>query len=322
MSITLQAQSYLNGWMAGKTLPKWLENLVTSNQLPWLVSILLVLLIGWQMANFTWGLIPVPDSPYQTASTSLVNQKRPQQSDMSASAELAQVASLKLFGSAAKKEVTKKIDTRAPDTPLNLTLYGVFVAEKPEEGAAIIGASGSEQKYHKVGSAIMSDVTLQAVFSDRVVILRGGKSEVLRFPKSKDMETTTTQRRASRTVSRSTSTFDMIPIGQSGSSSGANLSRYREMLRDEPLKIFEHVRFVPVRAREGTKGYRILPQKNRELYNKLGVRPSDLVTAVNGIQLTDDREAMKLIDKLKDAQSLEVEIIRNGQPRSFTFDLN
>ncbi|MCU7948019.1 MAG: type II secretion system protein GspC, partial [Candidatus Thiodiazotropha sp. (ex Cardiolucina cf. quadrata)] len=77
-----------------------------------------------------------------------------------------------------------------------------------------------------------------------------------------------------------------------------------------------------VRSREGMKGYRVLPQKNRELYNQLGVRPSDLVTSVNGIPLSNDKEAMKLIEKLKNAQSIQVEIVRNGQPQSLSFDLN
>jgi general secretion pathway protein C len=101
-----------------------------------------------------------------------------------------------------------------------------------------------------------------------------------------------------------------------------SLSEYREIFQNEPLKVFEHVRFVPVRSREGLKGYRVLPQKNRELYNKLGIRPSDLVTGVNGVNLTNDQEAMKLMGMLKEATTIQVDIVRNGQPQSLTFNLN
>jgi type II secretory pathway component PulC len=46
------------------------------------------------------------------------------------------------------------------------------------------------------------------------------------------------------------------------------------------------------------------------------------VTAVNGISLNDDKEAMKLIETLKDASTIQVDILRNGQPQSLNFNLN
>ena len=315
MNIATRAQSYLNGWMGEKTSPKWLETFLGS-QLPLLASLLLVLLISWRAANFTWSLIPAPDVPYHMppASTGKPAVELPVRTD---SGQLADTAKWHLFGVAGAAKPVKKVDKKAPETRLNLTLHGVFVAEQPEQGAAIIG-TGSVQKYHKVGGAVMSGVTLEAVFTDRVVLLRKGQSEVLRFPKVKNDSASPAKRRSRNAKTK----FGPAPTPRTAATQGANLSRYRDMLRDEPLKIFEHIRFVPVKSRDGMKGYRILPQKNRELYNKLGVRPSDLVTSVNGVPLSNDKEAMKLINQLKDAQNLQVEIIRNGQPRSLSFDLN
>ncbi len=101
-----------------------------------------------------------------------------------------------------------------------------------------------------------------------------------------------------------------------------SLKSYRDQFREEPLKIFQYVRFVPVRSGENLKGYRVLPQKNRDLYNQLGLRPSDLITAVNGVSLSDDKEAMKLIDQLKDVDQVNLEILRRGQPQSLSISLN
>ncbi|MCU7804298.1 MAG: type II secretion system protein GspC [Candidatus Thiodiazotropha sp. (ex Lucinoma annulata)] len=314
MNIAAQAQAYLNDWMAEKPTPKWLEKLL-SIQLPLAVALLLLLLIGWRMADLTWRLIPEPEIQQQVrplnASKSTSGNRDPASTN-----QLEKVAKLHLFGIAGATKPKKAIDKKAPDTRLNLTLHGVFVSAQSNKGEAIIGTSGSVQKYYKVGSAVMSGVTLQAVFEDRVVLLRNGQSEVLRFPKISNKSSPS----VSRTTRKSKST--VAPGPNVPPVSRRNLSRYREMLRNEPLKIFEHVRFVPVRSREGMKGYRVLPQKNRELYNQLGVRPSDLVTSVNGIPLSNDKEAMKLIEKLKNAQSIQVEIVRNGQPQSLSFDLN
>ncbi|MEJ2622467.1 MAG: type II secretion system protein GspC [Candidatus Thiodiazotropha sp.] len=319
MNFATRAQSYLDEWIGDKSTPKWLEGFV-SNQLPIFVAIFLVLLISGRAADLTWGLIPVPEVPYHQIPVSAL-QSSSSSSAVTNDVRLSKVSDLHLFGKAGAVAKPKKVDKKAPETRLNLTLHGVFVADQPENGAAII-AKGSDQKYHKVGSAVMSGVTLQAVYTDRVVLLRNGQSEVLRFPKLNN-KSTSSVRKSSKSSRRRVNLKDNFGPGPNvRSGRSANLSKYREMIRQEPLKVFEYVRFVPVKSRDGMKGYRILPQKNRELYNQLGVRPSDLVTAVNGVPLTNDREAMKLMDQLKDASNLQVDIIRNGQSRTLSFDLN
>ncbi len=311
MNITAQAQSLLHGFSIEKGVPKWLPSLV-SRHAPKTVVALLIVLVGSQAASLTWRLLPQPEpmraAPLQMAGAETSPAAQNRENDDG----LDKVADMHLFGEAGAAKTVQQIQQKAPETRLNLTLHGVFVEDKPELGAAIIGTSGDTQKYYKVGGTVMNGVTLQGVFNDRVVLLRNGQSEVLRFPKVPTVGSLATpSERASPAESRPTSTMNATSI-----------SGYREVFQKEPLKIFEHVRFVPVRSREGLKGYRVLPQKNRELYNQLGIRPSDLVTAVNGVALTNDQEAMKLIDTLKEATSLQVEIVRNGQPQSLSFNLN
>lgn len=309
MNIAAQTQSLLQDLLADKVTPKWLERLF-SNTLPKAVVVVLTLLIASQAADLTWRLVPQPEAA--TGSVQRIERTPPARADrQQRQAGLGKVAELHLFGKAGAVKAAPQIDQKAPETRLNLTLHGVFVDEDPQLGAAIIGTSGATQKYYKVGATLMSGVTLEGVFDDRVVLLRNGQSEVLRFPKVPELGSLSGPARSA-------------PAASQPGSSGAptSLSGYRETFRNEPLKIFEHVRFVPVRSREGLKGYRVLPQKNRELYNQLGIRPSDLVTAVNGISLNDDKEAMKLIETLKDASTIQVDILRNGQPQSLNFNLN
>jgi general secretion pathway protein C len=309
MNIATQAQTLLHGFLDKN--PKWLEIFI-SRYLPLTVTMLLIVMIGSKAADLTWRLIPVPESmlsaPQRVARPVLPSGDRDHNAN-----RLVEAANLHLFGIAGETKSVGQLEMKAPETRLNLTLHGVFVDDDPELGAAIIGTSGATQKYYKVGTEIMNRVRLQGVFTDRVVLLRNGQSEVLRFPKIADS---------------GSNAIRALPVGSSVSQrdstnrSATSLRGYREEFQKQPLKIFEHVRFVPVRSRDGLKGYRVLPQKNRDLYNKLGIRPSDLVTSVNGVSLTNDREAMKLIDTLKDASTIQVDIVRNGQPQSLTFSLN
>jgi general secretion pathway protein C len=310
MNIATQTQTLLQGLLADKGTPKWLEPLL-ANTLPKVVLGILVILVASQAADLTWRLIPTPElavgSPQRIV-------RPPVQEEQKGSAEkgLDTVAELHLFGEAGAAKPLAQIEQKAPETRLNLTLHGVFVEDDPKQGAAIIGTSGSTQKYYKVGATIMNGVTLQGVFNDRVVLLRNSQSEVLRFPKVPTVGSSSVLSGRPR----------VSGARRTASTANTSLSGYREVFQKEPLKIFEHVRFIPVRSREGLKGYRVLPQKNRELYNKLGIRPSDLVTAVNGVNLTNNQEAMKLMDMLKDASSVQVDIVRHGQPQSLTFTLN
>lgn len=309
MNIATQTQSLLQGLLTEKAVPKWLETLI-SRHLPKVVVVILTLLIASQAADLTWRIVPLPASATR-APQPIVRTPSSSQDRQTDSAGLQTAAGLHLFGKAGVTQKVTQIEQKAPETRLNLTLHGVFVDEEPEQGAAIIGTSGATQKYYKVGATVMGGVTLRGVFNDRVVISRNGQSEVLRFPKVPTV--------GSLTGSRGRSSSSGRPTVATPNSS---LSSYREVFRSQPLKIFEHVRFVPVRSREGLKGYRVLPQKNRALYNKLGIRPSDLVTAVNGVGLSNDQEAMNLIQTLKNARTIQVDIVRNGQPQSLTFNLN
>ena len=309
MDYAATAQRALNLWSDRGEPPKWLGAFF-NRWLPQILTLLLVLMLAKTAAELTWRLIPAP--PEKSASLQQKRVESPAAESSENSLSLARkISALHLFGAAnaAKPQVVQKVDQKAPETKLNLTLHGVFVEEKPEAGAAIIGKAGSTQNYYKVGDLVMSGVKLQAVYNDRVVLDRGGKSEVLRFPKTN----------SSLNVADNSSALSASPRLASQPDS---LKSYHEIFKQEPMKIFEHIRFVPVRSGRTLRGYRVLPQRDRKLYNKLGVRPSDLVTAVNGISVTDEKEAMSLLGKLNDMQQLDLTLLRKGREETISLNLN
>ncbi len=307
MDFVTSVQRGISDWALQKEIPKWLPAFF-SNKLPQIVTLVLIALIAQRAAELSWRLVPAP-AERQIPSQIQIQAKNTIGETQLPDQVADRIAALHLFGRAGESAPAAKqqVDQKAPETRLKLTLHGVFVDQTPEEGTAIIGKAGSTQNYYKVGSNVMNGVKLQAVFSDRVVLLRDGQPEVLKFPKT--VKSMPVQEGLTSSMAKQSSPVE-------------SLSSYRELFKNEPLKIFEHVRFVPVRSGKTIKGYRVLPQKNRELYNKLGIRPSDLVTSVNGVSLKNDKEALQLIDKLKDADQLNLEIVRRGQTESLTLSLN
>lgn len=83
-----------------------------------------------------------------------------------------------LFGSSRQ-------DNNAPPpvTTLRLTLLGSFVHADPKRSSAIIRSEGSEPKRYGIDSEVSSGVRLDAVYADRVELLRNGRRESLAFPR-------------------------------------------------------------------------------------------------------------------------------------------
>lgn len=93
------------------------------------------------------------------------------------------IASWHLFGqSTVSPPVTKPSPVSAPDTRLNLKLYGVIASDGQYDAGAIIEDGHSTQKYYSIGDNIQPGVKLKEIYPDRVIIDRSGRLETLRLP--------------------------------------------------------------------------------------------------------------------------------------------
>jgi general secretion pathway protein C len=55
--------------------------------------------------------------------------------------------------------------------------------------------------------------------------------------------------------------------------------------------------------------------------NQVGLKPSDVVTAVNGTPLASVASPQQLLDKLGGASSLQLTVQRDGKPATLTLNL-
>ncbi len=55
---------------------------------------------------------------------------------------------------------------------------------------------------------------------------------------------------------------------------------------------------------------------NEDINSQLGLQPGDVVTAINGVSLSDPAQAVSLMLSLKDATSFEVTYTRNGESKT------
>jgi general secretion pathway protein C len=262
---------------------------------PAVLMFLLVMVLAYQLAGITWAIVErYFVQPSQVAVKPVI--KLPAKQQSSSASNYSVLTSLHLFGKQDESKAVEQAPKTAPETRLALVLYGVFTDQDAKSGSAIIGQKTGKQQYYHVGDRVDTGVWLAEVRRDHVLLRAGASYEALKFPK------------------QSSSGFNIQD--SKPSNSNTNLSENRQSFMDS-------VKIVPVfTGKDRTlKGYRILPKKDRTVYNRLGLRPSDIVTAINGIALNDQREAMKVISELVKSDQVEVQLDRNGKMETKVLNL-
>ncbi len=276
------------------------RTVAAANQLlpPW-VALLLVVAIGWQLANIVWMLIPGPAAGDPVVAPA--GQVLPTPSDPAA-ADVQAIAAVHLFGEASADDaapvVVEQSDENLEDTSLaNLELKGTIASPEPAMSAAIITDGRKEEKVYLIGDPIASGAKLHAVYTDRVVLNENGRLTNLRLPEefkqsaAAPMRPVTTQR-------------EETPATQSIQSVvSQNVARLADVIRPTPY-------FVNGQQ----QGYRVYPGRDRRQFAALGLRPGDLIKDIDGQSLTDPTQAMEIFQSLGTASQVSVTVERNGQP--------
>lgn len=265
--------------------------------LPTAAMVLLVLLIAHALAQLTWTVLTPDPSVVSPAATS----RSPRAAPPPPPNHGPRIAALHLFGEPpAEAPIQNAIS--APETKLNLTLRGVF-ATGDKDGVAIIARGAGQSELFTIGDSIPGGATLRDVLPDRVILERNKQLETLRMPEDSgtliDFESGETD------------------AGRGGvtptAAMSASLSQFRaEAIRD-PRKLGEVVRIEPAQENGQLVGYRLTPKGDPRLFNDLGLQAGDIVTQVNGIDLTDQRNGTRVLRDLMKAEYVEAVVRRGGQ---------
>jgi general secretion pathway protein C len=293
--------------------------------LPPIVVGVLVLLIAFKAADLTWRLL---DSP--TADESVPAAVRTTATGPGRTADSGAYETLRAwepFGhppdESAQTPIPAEVVLDAPDTTLNLTLNGLVVAQRlpepgtviiiHEKGTAIISSGRGEQKTYRKGDAIDSapNATLHSVFTDRVLLDRGGgRLESLRFP-----EADSAPQANSRVAARPQLTGSGPVESLSAAASIADAAGEAAALIGEHMQIAMHTENgQPV-------GFRLEPRGDGRVFAQLGLEPGDVLTEVNGIRLNDMRNTSRVLEALAETQQASVTIRRNQTDMAMVLDV-
>src|SRR6185437_8407326 len=217
------------------------------------------------------------------------------------SVDVGSIVNAHVFGFA-KPEASNNPGEARPTT-LPLVLTGIISADDPQNGLAILGQTTQSAKVFAVGDNVPGGAKLHSVFNDRVLIDRGGgQLETLMLPRQ------------------------AMPGGAPPSTSALPMEspvsdRMRKLITEQPSLMADVMRPQPVFANGKQTGYRVYPGRNRQAFLRLGLRPGDLVTAINGTPLDDPEHGQQIFNTLGSSSEAHVTVQRNGQQQDVILNL-
>ncbi|MBU3673185.1 MAG: hypothetical protein FGM43_11610 [Sinobacteraceae bacterium] len=238
------------------------------------LAIALGLQLAWALA-VQFGVLDPRAEPREAASATAAPTVRPLP-------QLALIMGAGLFGARAPPAATDPMD--APPTSLNIVLAGVIAAGTPTEGKAIIGETTAAAKLYGVGANLPAGARLHSVYPDRVILDRGGTLESLRLP------------------AQASAGFGIPAAASAPATNDAALTAITNVIRWQTV----------IRAGK-PGGVRVYPGNDAAQFSAMGLRPGDLVLAINDTPLTDQANSEQFMRTLSGSPQSKLTVERNGR---------
>ncbi len=192
-------------------------------------------------------------------------------------------------------------EARVAVSNLAMTLTGV--AMRAAGGCALIIVQGQPESAFCAGEEISPGVRLDSVQRDRIVIVRGGAREAVLM---KDAEVTPGLAAAAppQPMVQSTGDRRIVDRGQ----------LQQQLGRPEFLG-----QAVIVPSPGG--GFLVREMQPGSLYEKLGLRPGDVIRTVNGQAVSSMDDVMRLYQQFGSAERVLVDVQRGGRSETLYYDM-
>jgi general secretion pathway protein C len=301
----------------------WLHVSQYQNQFNKLVVILLSLYLLAFAADLTWRLLPTPET--NTQGVSVAKSTNSGASANNSRIDIQKLKNLKLFGDPVAQNAPAIVEARiedAPETNLNLTLTGVVTSSTTDGSAAIIENQGNQNTYG-IGEKIDgTNATIKEVYMDRLIIKNGPKHETLMLEGidfSQNQAVTPSPAPQNEAIRQADSNSSLRSLSGTNLSKGA--AAITQELKNSPSNFTDFISIAPVRNAQGLKGYRVSPGKKPELFNSAGLLSGDILVDINGLDLTDPRQSIQALTALRESESLQMTVEREGQLESIFLEL-
>jgi general secretion pathway protein C len=166
------------------------------------------------------------------------------------------------------------------------------------------------QEIYRVGAQVPNVGTLQSVEKDRILFKSGPSEEWLRLA----------------ALSQQTSDGGITPAPQPSPSRAAPTRQVldrREVSAalNDPTRLMTHAQAVPFLLEGKLDGFRLYNVLPAGFFDKIGLRTNDVVQRINGVELRDPGMLLSLFQQLRNENTVRVDMVRNNQRQTLTYEI-
>lgn len=269
---------------------------LASRYLPFWVSLVLALAIGYHLVKLVIALTPTPIQAWVPPEVPKAPGPLP-----SLGAASTVIATAHLFGVVPAVDELPAQDVAAPETTLSLELRGLVVSSDPNTSHAIIAdGTGSESVYF-LQSELPGGAIVVAIQANRVMLKRAGVLEALLLP------------RLSEGAPDGSPAYALASDTGGG---GGEQAAIPEALPEPKVARLADIMMPRPRIKDGQfRGVEVYPGERDEAFAGLGLIPGDLITAIDGRPLSAS-DAAAPFQGMAESATLTLTISRRGQTRT------
>jgi general secretion pathway protein C len=214
-----------------------------------------------------------------------------------------------------------EIQTALPAAPLDLPLILVGTVEGLGEGAFAIleDRVTREQQLYRLKEIVKDGAILAKVERNQVVLQLGSREQVLAI------YTDGTQDVAPPSVGAT-----YRPADPSTGSSGIRQVQPNRWLLDKQevtaalsnlSQLLTKARVIPNFTDGKPDGFKIFSIAPDSLYAKIGLQNGDVLQQINGVEVKDPENFMRVFQQLKDETMIALDFVRNNRRESYTYEI-
>ena len=203
-------------------------------------------------------------------------------------------------------------------TQLKLKLWGTAVFDKGTSFSIIEDLGARKQGVYGVDETVPGNATVKAIEWNRVILSHNGRDEILELEEAKSVAG------APKAVAQAPA----APAGANGSGiqqTAENEFTVPKSEVDSALEnmsqLFTQIRAVPHFEGGQSIGFRLFAIRRGSLFDRIGLKNGDIIRSINGNEMTDPSKAMALLQELRDANDLDVDITRNQQQQKLKYNI-
>lgn len=286
----------------------------------WIINSILVIMTGIVLADITNNILrkiiepPVKEINIQSSKTA-TQQARVIQKPKNDIGYYSVIYERNLFNSSGSPLSGVISEGPAPLSKLNAKLIGTVVSEVENFSfAVILNTATNETGIYHVNDMLLNEAKVLKIERSRVIIFRNGVQESL-VVYEEDFASSGEQ---VASLPQTTQPFD---VRQEGANRYVISKDEVERSTQNLGKLMTEARLVPNLEGGKINGYKIFAIKPDSLYTKIGLQNGDIIYKVNGIDISDPERAFQLFQQLKNERYFQVEVVRNNQRQTLTYQV-